>query len=86
MKKHRIAAVVWGLIFLGLGQWMIWQPHRLDGYVPSGRNYLAKSLLVKIWGIPAGVVMSLLGANTLYYFFMRRDRKAAQKPKSKYPK
>ena len=80
MTKDRIYLFIWGLIFFGLGLGMILNPHLMDGYVPRGRYYLGKKLLVWIWGTPAGVILELIGANTTYHLFRTRKTPAEPPP------
>ncbi|MEM7387537.1 MAG: hypothetical protein AAF514_21585 [Verrucomicrobiota bacterium] len=61
----KTGTLIFSLIILGLGIWMIGQPDLLEGSDVSGRRSLLKKMLIALWGWPGGIVLCLLGGLSL---------------------
>lgn len=55
---------------------MIMNPE-LGGYEPHGRHYLIKTLIVMVWGTPAGIISIILGFLSIVGLF-RSDSAALE--------
>jgi hypothetical protein len=68
-KSNLYRTIAIAVALLGLGIFMLLDPHMMDGATAEGRNTLYKSILIMIWGIPAGVACIGLGGFLGYRAF-----------------
>lgn len=69
-KSGLYKTIAWAVILIGLGGFMLLDPHMMDGATAEGRNALYKSILIMIWGIPGGIGAIGLGGFLGYRAFM----------------
>jgi hypothetical protein len=68
-KSSLYRTIAIAVALLGFGIFMLLDPHMMDGASAEGRNALFKSLLIMMWGIPAGISFIVVGAFLGYRAF-----------------
>lgn len=63
---EKIKGVIGGLVLIAFGIAMILNPDLMDGAEASGRRTLIKSILIFIWSLPAGIIVTILGGFIIY--------------------
>jgi hypothetical protein len=59
--KETAVAIIGGLILIALGVAMIVNPDLAEGAKIPHRHALLQTILVRMWGVPGGIITILLG-------------------------
>ena len=71
--KTKIRPWIGIVVLIGIGIFMISDPTAMDGNEVHGRNALLKSILKAIWGLPAGILLLLVGLVLGFFQFKKSD-------------
>jgi hypothetical protein len=69
MMLEKLKNLIFPVVVLGFGIAMLMNPHSMDGAEATGRRSFLKMILIKIWGMPAGIILTLLGLGLAYAVF-----------------
>ncbi len=64
--NEKIKGILSGLFIAAIGIAMILNPDLMNDAEASGRRSFLKSILIWIWSLPVGVIITLLGGLTIY--------------------
>lgn len=76
--SEKIKGVLAALVIAAFGIGMIANPDLMDGAEASGRRSIIKQVLIWIWSMPAGIILTILGAFIGYGVITTDDDERAE--------